>query len=244
MAIRASKYDWSAWDRESIAGMVRLVKDDIVQQSLSLDEFHNIVTKHIKKWMPVRSRKSKEPQVTPTYVFVGGVYHTAYDMDYQKSIELCFAYSTSDRSLCFTTRKFNRFCARIADVLLHEIIHMRQARKRKFKSLPGYSSQAESTKQRVEQEYLGDNDEIDAYAFNMACELADKFGGDMRQIVNYLNEEQKGKRRSYDTWRTYLKAFDYDQNHRIIRKIKKRSIYYLSRAQISKPFQPKDWIHR
>jgi hypothetical protein len=221
-----------------------MVRDDLVNKTLTISDFHNIITKHIKKWMPVRVRKSQELQVEPTFVWVGGVYHTEYDMNKQKAIELCFAYSLADTKLTYTGRRFNRLCSRIADVLLHEIIHMRQARKRKFKSLPGYSSTAESTKQRVEQEYLGDNDEIDAYAFNMACELDEKFHGDMKRIVNYLNEEQKGKRRNYDTWRTYLRAFNWDQNHRIIRRIKKRSIYYLSRAQVVKPFQSKDWIHR
>jgi len=244
MAVRPSKYDWSLWDRESIAAMVRLIKADIVDQILTIEQFHNKLNNHIKYWMPIRSRKTREPQVPISYVFVGGMYHTEYDLNRQKSIEVSFAYNLNDQTVCFTSRRFNRLSERIADVILHEVIHMRQARKRKFKELPGYSSTAESTKKRVEQEYLGDPDEIDAYAFNMACELKDKFGNNMQNIVNYLNEEQQGRRRAYDTWRTYLKAFDYDQNHRIIKRIKKRSIYYLSRSQVSKPFQPKDWIQR
>lgn len=241
---KVSSYNWSEWDKQSIIDMVMLIKDDLVGHNLTIDQFHNKLSKHIKYWMPVRTRKSQELQVEPTYVWVGGVYHTDFDIQRQKAIELCFAYSLADTKLAYTGRRFNRLCSRIADVLLHEIIHMRQARKRKFKHLPGYSSTAESTKQRQEQEYLGDNDEIDAYAFNMACELNEKFNGDMKRIVNYLNEEQKGKRRHYDTWRTYLKAFNWDQNHRIIKRIKKRSIYYLSRTQVSKPFHSKDWIHR
>jgi hypothetical protein len=241
---KVSSYNWSEWDKHTIVDMVYMVRDDLVNKTLTISDFHNIITKHIKKWIPVRVRKSHELQVDPTFVWIGGVYHTEYDMNKQKAIELCFAYSLADTKLTYTGRRFNRLCQRIADVLLHEIIHMRQARKRNFKSLPGYSSTAESTKQRVEQEYLGDNDEIDAYAFNMACELDEKFNGDMRRIVDYLNEDQKGKRRNYDTWRTYLRAFNWDQNHRIIKRIKKRSIYYLSRTQVSKPYQCKDWIHR
>ena len=240
----ASKHNWSEWDKESIISMVSLIRDDIVNCTLTVDQFHKIVTQHIKKYMPIRSRKSQELQVEPTFVWVGGVYHTEYDKNHEKSIELCLAFSWADQYLTYSGRRFNRLCGRIADVLLHEIIHMRQARKRKFKDLPGYSSTAESTKQRQEQEYLGDNDEIDAYAFNMACELHEKFRGDMKLIVNYLNEEQKGKRRHFDTWRTYLKTFNWDQNHRIVKRIKKRSIYYLSKTQISKPYHSKDWIHR
>jgi len=245
MFSRPARYDWTQWDRESIAQMVSEVKDRIANQELTIDRFHTIMGNHLKRSMPVRVTKSREPQVSPTYAFVGGVYHTQHDIDRLKSIEVSFAYCPTDTSLCLTTRRFNRLCWRIADVILHEIIHMRQARKRKFKELPGYSSTAQSTKLREQQEYFGDSDEIDAYAFNMACELKDRFGDDMTQIVNYLNQEQKGKRRrSYDTWCSYLKTFNYDQNHRVVKKIKKRSIYYLSRSQVSKPFQPKDWIQR
>jgi len=194
--------------------------------------------------MPVRCRKGYEIKVEKNQVWVGGMYHTDLDMDREKSIEINFTYRDVNEPIMITTRRFNRLSNRIADVLLHEIIHMHQARKRKFKQLPGYSSTAESTKQRQEQEYLGDNDEIDAYAFNMACELNEKFSGDITKIVAYFDEPQKGKRRYYDTWRMYLKAFDWDSDHKILRRLKKRCIYYLSRSQISKPIQPGYWITR
>lgn len=244
MISKPSKYDWTLWDRESIQAMVRMIKADIVDQNLTIDQFHSIVTRHVKKWMPVRVSKSREEQVDSTYVWVGGCYHTDYDWQRKKSIELSFAYSPLDRRICFNTRKFNRLCTRIADVVLHEVIHMRQARKRKFKEIPGFSSTAQSTKLKEQQEYFGDADEVDAYAFNMACELNDKFDGNMRNIVAYLNKKQRRYHKNWDTWCSYLKAFNWDTNHRIIRKIKKRSIYYLSRAQVSRPFQPKDWIQR
>jgi len=242
--VTASSYDWSVWDRESITEMVKETRDLLVHQNLTVGQFHDTLTKHIKRYMPVRSRKSREKQVDLGRVWVGGVYHTDFDLDCQKSIELCFAYNPKDRTLEMPTRHFNRVCRRVADVLLHEIIHMRQARSRNFKEIPGYRSKADSIKQQMEQEYLGDPDEVDAYAFNMACELHDKFGDDMRKIVAYLNKEHKGYYKTYDTWKSYLKAFNWDQNHRVIKKIKKRSIYYLSRSQIIKPFQSKDWIFR
>jgi len=219
-------------------------RDLLVNQTLSIPEFHKRLTNHIKSWMPIRSRKSYEEKVEKNQAWIGGVYHTDYDKERQKSIEVSLAYSKNYKTITMNAWRFSRLCNRVADVILHEVIHMRQARKRNFKNLPGYSSTAESSKQRQEQEYLGDNDEIDAYAFNMACELNEKFGGDMQQIVGYLNEPQRGKRRYYDTWRMYLKAFNWDSDHRICRRIKKRSIYYLSRSQVSKPFQTKDWISR
>jgi hypothetical protein len=240
----ASSYDWSMWDRESIIEMVQEARELVVYQNLTVNQFHEILTKHIKKYMPIRSRKSRESQVEKTRVWIGGAYYQEWDKDRQKSIELALAYHPKDRVLEMPTRHFNRVCNRVADVLLHEIIHMRQARKRKFKEIPGYHSKAESTKMRQQQEYFGDPDEVDAYAFNMACELNDKFDGSMRDIVQYLNKEQRRYQKNWDTWGSYQKAFNFDTDHRIIRKLKKRCIYYLSRSQISKPFQSKDWIHR
>jgi hypothetical protein len=45
---------------------------------------------------------------------------------------------------------------------------MRQFRRRNFKQLPDYASNAEKSEIREEQEYLGCKDEIDAYSFNIA----------------------------------------------------------------------------
>jgi hypothetical protein len=245
MAAFTANYDWSKWDRASIANMAFLVKSDIVNHTITVDRFHEIMSRHLKKCMPVRASKSRESMVAKTFAYVGGCYYTQYDKDRQKSIEISFAYNPTDHTLCLTKRRFYRLCWRIADVVLHEIIHMQQARSRRFKDIPGFSSTAHSTKLREQQEYFGDPDEIDAYAFNMACELDDRFGRDMTRIVDYLNQDQKGRRRRvYDTWCSYLKAFNYDQNHRVIRKIKKRSIYYLTRNQLDRPFLPRNWINR
>lgn len=241
---KPASYDWSAWDKQSIIEMVSMARDRVSNQPLTVAEFNKRLTNHIKNWMPIRSRKSYDAKVDKNQLWIGGMYYTDYDQERQKSIELCLCYRKDEKLINLSTRRFNRTCNRIADVLLHEIIHMRQARKRKFKSLPGYSSTAESSKQRIEQEYLGDPDEVDAYAFNMACELNEKFGGDLSSIVSYFDEPQRGKRRYYDTWRMYLKAFNWDSDHRVIRRLKKRCIHYLGRSQISKPVQPRDWITR
>jgi hypothetical protein len=135
-------------------------------------------------------------------------------------------------------------CVLFADTILHELMHMRQYRSRKFKELPDYASTAEKTEQREEQEYLGNPDEIDAYSFNIACELMDKFKGDEQQVIKYLSEDQKGLRRRHNSWRMYLKAFNHDHNHIIIKRVKSKVIRYLPQSRIGKPYRNKDWINR
>ena len=118
---------------------------------------------------------------------------------------------------------------------------MRQYRRRGFKSLPNYESTAARSKIREEQSYLGCADEIDAYGFNIACELLDKFKGDNKAVIKYLNTRQRNSS-ARNCWITYLKAFKYDHGHEIIKRLKKKVIRYLPRAEAGKPFKSCDWI--
>jgi hypothetical protein len=245
MYFKPDRYDWSVWDRESIIAMMKEVQDKVVYRPLPIDTLNRKLVNHIKKYMPIRSIKSREPQVETGRVYIGGGYYSHRDKDREKSIEVCFAYNLKDETITVSRRHFNRICVRIADVILHEIIHMRQARKRKFR-INNYSlkTKTKTPKKLAEQIYLADPDEIDAYAFNMACELTDKYGRNMLEIKNYLARDQKGSRSKFDTWRSYLKAFDYDIDHHVIRRLKTRSMYYLRRSQVGRPFPPKDWVPR
>lgn len=156
---------------------------------------------------------------------------------------MLFQYRTDEKVINLTSKRFAGMCTTIADTLLHEIIHMRQFRRRNFKQLPDYASNAEKSELREEQEYLGCSDEIDAYGFNIACELMNKFGKNNIQVVNYLNENQKSKKRRHNSWRMYLKAFEHDHNHPIIQRVKKKVVRYLPAAEVGKPYRNKDWIN-
>ena len=216
---------------------------EIVRQPLTIEQFHKKVTGLLKKYTPVRVRKSFSTKVDQGHVFVGGCYYSGYDEDYEKCIEVLFQYRTDEKIINLTAKRFASMCTTIADTLLHEIIHMRQFRRRNFKYLPDYASNAEKNEIREEQEYLGCSDEIDAYGFNIACELMDKFGKNRKQVINYLNENQKGKKRRHNSWRMYLKAFEHDHNHPILQRVKKKVVRYLPAAEAGKPYKNKDWIN-
>ncbi len=241
---RTSSFNWSQLDRQTLFDISYQLRDKLVGQTLSIQKLHDTVIRHLKQYLPIKGSKLLDQTVEKTWVYVGGCYYSSLDEDRERSIEINLAFNPKDKQIVMTSRRFSRFCISIADTLLHEIIHMRQFRKRKFKSLPGYQSTASRTKQREEQEYLGDNDEIDAYSFNIACELFEKFNGNQRKIVNYLNEDQKNTRRRHNSWRMYLKAFGHDHKHPVIRRVKKRVMYYLPKAQAGKPFRSCDWINR
>jgi hypothetical protein len=240
--LKPHTFDWSELDRESLFTFMHSIRRDVVNKSLRINKFQNIIIKHVKNLLPIRSCKTIDDKINVKQVFVGGAYYNDYDKRKLKSIELCLGYNTLDRYIKLNHNQFIKFCRNFADTILHETIHMRQFRKRRFKLIPLYNSTAERSEQRREQSYLGDPDEIGAYSFNIACELHDKFNGNTKKIVGYLNESRKSNLRGYNLWHVYLKAFEYNHNHTIIKRIKKRVMYYISRNQTNKPFQSNDWI--
>jgi hypothetical protein len=238
------KFNWSTLDRGTIISFMLSLAPTIVNNNLTMAQFHNKITNHLKKLVPVRFRKQGNFKVKSNSVWIGGTYYSDWDEDKKKCIELVFEYPLFDDYICIKAKKYKNMCYVIADTLLHELIHMRQYRRRKFKIIPDYNSTANKTEIRLEQSYLGCLDEIDAYGFNISCELIDKFKGNETDIINYLNENQKGKRRRHSCWIMYLKAFEHDHNHPIIHRLKKKIVRYLPQARIGKPYRNKDWIYR
>jgi hypothetical protein len=113
---------------------------------------------------------------------------------------------------------------------------MRQYRSRNFKDIPGYESTAYYHKQRVNQEYYGDRDEMGAFSFNIACDMIDRFGLDKPAIQKYMDSMQ-AKKHKKTTYHRYLAAFDWNHNHPKIRQMKKKIANQLDYAYVGKPFK-------
>jgi hypothetical protein len=201
-----------------------------------------VLGNHIKNRIPVTLKKWADSKVDNNTVWIGGAYYSHLDKEKQKSIELVIVYKNKKDKIKITPRNFHMSCHTITHTIMHELIHMRQYRRRKFKDLPDYNSTAAKTAQREEQTYLGCSDEIDAYGFNIACELLWKFKNDTNKVIEYLNEDQRGKRRIHNSWRMYLKAFNHDHEHPIIKRVKRKVVRYLPNALYGKPYRNRDWI--
>lgn len=238
---RSATFKWSDLTRGNIVEMLKPCGPLLVNQKLHTNEIQRIFSNHIKSHLPIKVTRDRDIETDKGFIFVGGFYHGANDMKGHQAIELLLSYNPLDQYLTLSRKRFKRMCWVIADVILHEIMHMRQLRSRNWKVIPGFQSYAESNKQRKEQNYLGDPDEIDAYAFNIACELYDRVG-DYNLIAEHLNKDFTDKRLKKDSYVKYLKAFDYRHSHPIIKKLKKRIMYYVPYAEIGKPYKTTDWL--
>ena len=235
-------FNWSLLDRATLFDILYSIKDKIVDSPLTVEQLHQRLTYQIKKFIPIKFKKIINNTVRPGQVYIGGSYYSAYDEEQKKCIEINFNYHKFSDAIKLTTRRFARICIIFADTILHEVIHMRQHRRREWKSLPEFPSTARRTKQRETQKYLGCLDEIDAYSFNIACELCDEYNGNNAKITRHLNKSQKNSNNSQSSYLMYLKAFEHDHNHVVIKKLKKKIVGYINQAAIGKPYRNSDWI--
>lgn len=243
---KADSFDWSSLDRDLIAEMISYASPTIVKKSVSPTEFTKKIRLIFKFFqIPVTINTCYNTKTDKNIIWVGGLYDSIKDKTNRKSITVKLQFHNQSSPIKISQNFFRRTCYSIADTIMHEIIHMRQYRRRNYKDIPGYYSTASSGKQRAEQIYLGHNDEIDSYSFNIACQLLDRFGADKRKIVNYLNSNLIDRRRRKDGYRMYLDAFDHNHTHRVIKKLKKKVVNYLPNAiELGKPYRTSDWLKK
>lgn len=211
---------------------------DFVGKKIQVKKLQSILSTHIKSNLPVKVvRRQNDPKQKRGLIYLGGTYYSDYDkLGYSRFIEIVLSYHPLDEAIKITEYRWTRLCALFADTILHEIIHMRQYRSRSFKAIPGYESTAYYHKQRVDQQYYGDRDEMGAFSFNIACDMIDRFGYDKRTIQKYIDSMQ-AKRHKKTTYHRYLAAFDWNHNHPRIRQMKKKILHQLDYAYVGKPFK-------
>jgi hypothetical protein len=210
---------------------------DIIGKKIPILDLQKKISTHIKDKLPVKVvRRQNEPTQKIGQIYMGGTYYSHFDYEGRRQIEVVLSYHPDDTAIKMTEYRWGRFCILFADTILHEIIHMRQYRSREFKCIPGYESTAYYHKQRVDQEYYGHKDEMGAFSFNIACDMIEKFGNDKTAIQKYMDSMQV-KKHKRTTYHRYLKAFDWNHNHPIVRQIKKKVVRNLDYAEAGKPFK-------
>lgn len=241
MATRKS-YNWTLLTRDNLYRLLYSIRDQVTDRKLPVDRIQKIMSAHIRRNLPVRVKNLKDTTTNRGWIYIGGMYYSDVDRKHQsRPIEINFNYNILDESIYLTTYRFQQMCRLFADTMLHELVHMRQYRARKFKAIPGYLSTAERAKDRREQEYYGDTDEMGAFSFNIACEMIDRFGYDPSAIGRYMSGLQS-RRHKRTCYHRYLKAFNWNTEHKIIRRLRHKVMCQLDNAYAGKPFRTTDHL--
>ncbi len=242
MVVRKS-FNWSLLTRDALYSMLNSIQGKVVDKRMSVEALHDLMSKHVKRHLPIKVRLDRDSKNDKGYVYVGGAYYSQPDKDQMgRHIEIIFSYNSDQKYFKLSRHRWLRICWLFADTMLHEIIHARQYRSRNFKEIPGYQSTAYYARDRKEQNYYGDTDEIGAFSFNIACDLIDRFGDDFDLAAKYLDSNQY-RRHTRTTFFKYMKTFNHNHNHPIVRRVKKKAISYLDNAYYhGKPFRTNTYL--
>lgn len=191
----------------------------VLQRLLQLGEYYKNnsrrvsageVTKIIRRQFPAADYSFKtyrDPAVNTNMIVVSGFYDYFHDIQKLPHIEVSLSYCPGQTEFELAEINWEQLSFDIAECIGHEKIHRRQHRRRE--KLKPYCSKEKDLELKREQEYLGDESEIDAYGFSIAYECV-AFNKDLKDCAIY---------------NLYKKVFDKDNS--VLLKLENRISKYL-----------------
>jgi hypothetical protein len=157
-------------------------------------------------------RTAKNYAVDVNSIIVGGLYDRDNDHENLPYIEITLYYHPEQQAFAGSDLNWEQLSFDIAECITHEHIHRQQViNKVKLKR---YVSKANDRELRMEQNYLGHDEELDAYGFSIAAESA-TFCKPYNMCTMY---------------HVYKTTFDTD--HSVVVKLEKEIVKYLEQLTL------------
>lgn len=179
-------------------------------RSFTASEF----TKLIRRQFPAADfsfRTHRDSAVDPDMVIVSGIYDCYNDDNDMPYVEITLSYHPDQQTYLSNSLNWEQISFDVAECICHELIHRQQHKQKQ--QLNKYISNHENECIRDEQEYLGDEAELDAYGFSIAAEAV---------FFNKLYIE-------CNMYQLYQKTFDND--HSVIVKLEQHINKYLKQLE-------------
>lgn len=220
--------------RKEVLEIMEELRPDVANKFLTTDELIAKYGLFVGTRFNVDVKHAETAQVEQNDIELNGYYDGGLDEFGDIPIELYLITNPMSEISMIDDGQFNLISRKIADTLSHEVIHMKQYRARDFLEVEtvGYSEIDEDEIDEEEESrlYLSSPDEINAYAYNIANELLDRH--DYPQVLEKLNKVTDIQiEDSINLW-AYIRAFDKDTKHPVIRKLIKQ--VYKSVVDLSK----------
>jgi len=201
---------------------------------------HTVIMNHLRKLAGSNTivSSSRSEVVDPNTININAYYDPDEDEDGEKPIELVLVFNPNDKRVTMTKSEWREFANEVIEYLQHELIHQYQYRARGFKPTRAYVSKSKDAEQKKQQEYLGNPDEIEAYAHNLASELERKTKGNLEQqlrLVRHfastaMTRDQAGRLLSPNLF-GYFKDFNFNPNHPVLKALMKKTYQYIMLKQ-------------
>ena len=199
---------------------VRSICTSIMTEAHTGSKFRSLLAKIRKNFqsldLEIRTKRIKSLEVNEFYI--NAFYDSLADQQNECPIEV-IVYHNIDADEFFEHSQVGQFLVQLYDAVVHELRHQDQGRRRQYLPNPYIVDDNSNTS------YLGDPDEIDAYALSIAIELIRNLG--RTRSIQYLhrasrlaNVRPKGLYASSNLF-AYFETFGY-LNHPVIRKLIKK----------------------
>jgi hypothetical protein len=202
--------------RTDVLGVMSDLKEQMVNVLFPVEDFLDVFGEFIASRFRVDVVAAHSNDVDMDDININAYYDPDLDERKKVSIELVLITNPNTNHLMLDEIAWMNLCVLVADSLAHELIHMRQSRARDFEDVAIKHATA-FNEHRDAQEYLGDPDEIDAYAYNIAQELqAQKI-----PLSKLSNLKEIGVKDSINLF-AYVQTFDQDSEHPVIKRLLKK----------------------
>lgn len=205
--------------RKDVLPILEKLSDKIVDRVVPLDELIDIIGLFISSNFRINVMHGTSNNAVPGSMMINAEYDQEQDEKNKISITMILITFPNDNNFLWDEEQFDHVMKQIADTVIHELVHMKQCRARDFEEYHYEQDEFDDDKQAA-QHYLGNYDEIDAYSYNIACELLDC--GNLHQARKTLSCPSKITLESSVNLWAYLNTFDKNVNHPKIRKLIKK----------------------
>ena len=146
------------------------------------------VVSHLRKIVgpTVVITTDKSTNVDPNDLNINAYYDPDGDEMDENPFEITIVFPKDNPNVTMDKDGWREFATKIIDFLEHEMIHQAQYRSREFHPGRQYRSKHPDQSTSKIQEYLGNPDEIEAYAYNLSRELLRKTNNDYGRTINLL----------------------------------------------------------
>ena len=220
------------YHKQTIADKIIVGFEKFANNPVSPTQLTNYVRKLTGKQAIITTTRSDS--VDPNTVNLSAYYDPDDDENGDKPFEIVLIFNPEDKTVTMNKKDWHEFANQVIDYLEHETIHQQQYRSRGFQQNKSYISKHPDPEIKRSQEYLGNSDEIEAYAWNLSNELLRKTNNNYEQTLrllrNFANtaltKDQAGRLLSPNLY-AYFKDFGFNTSHPVLKSLMKKTYAYV-----------------
>lgn len=205
--------------RKELMRVMDSITCDLKNKFIPVEEMIDSLAFYVSSSYRVNVSHATSMKSPSNSMIVSGDYDSDADEAGKVPINLIFITHTVDRVLLWDDEDFKFISKQLADTLIHELVHMKQTRDRNFEPVIIVDNLPDDDEE-VNRLYLGQDDEIDAYAYNIASELTDD--DNQENFKKYLScPSLTPMDVSINLW-NYMQVFEKNLNSQTLKRLMKK----------------------